>query len=834
MSWIDDLNNAPDIGSVQRFQPVVRQPQVQQTKKKKGNFLTNLIPSVGGIGGGAAGAAIGTALLPGIGTLIGAGLGSAIGGGGGKVAENAVEGNKLTSGVAGEAALSGVLGAGPLRLGRLGLDTARGLRTVGEAKPILQTVEAARGIPIKSIESVSRGQAGAILPNSTRSANGQLLDPVSFVKRFQGTAKAITQGMPGVVGTALRTGIKDPLNLVLSHLASGATKGETRKIVSALFPVGLDSSGKNALIRSLQSASTPEEVKSILAGVDAGLSSQVGNIAPLKTAIKFSDQTLRNELLPAKAQATKTITVPGEKTTLADVLMRAGNNANSMSLTGAIGNKLSNSGQKLIAKEFRLNPTQQANFAKLHGEEATSVIRRNGIKSPEDVQAKIQPLQNAFDSTVSSIPAVSKTQLEAGLKKVYEPLLKSPALFEQGLGGQIKQQADELLKLAKKGALPADKVNELRKTFDAAVNYTQRGAPEYNVIKKTADALRGTLQAAADKAGIKTADGMSFKEVGKELRKLYGIDEVVGKQQYLGSGSLPLGLTGLLGGGLGAGIAGGPAGALGGAIATKLVNSGTGRRVAANTVLKTGEKLATKAAKNTPYSIGDITKRVAPVGLAQALGGYLSSPNSDNATMSPTTTNPTTNAITNELYQNTPQMSSGASISPENYQRAVVADLQATGGKNLDTLKALYDQFGPQQQKPLNSTAAGVVADTQTGLTALGNLSDALTQSNANSPLLGGLRAANPFDTNAQSLQAQVATAKQIVGKALEGGVLRKEDEVKYAKLLPTMRDSDAVAQFKIQQLQQLISSRLQNYLSSLGSGSGGADQATLASALGI
>jgi len=34
--------------------------------------------------------------------------------------------------------------------------------------------------------------------------------------------------------------------------------------------------------------------------------------------------------------------------------------------------------------------------------------------------------------------------------------------------------------------------------------------------------------------------------------------------------------------------------------------------------------------------------------------------------------------------------------------------------------------------------------------------------------------------------------------------------------------------------LQQLISSRLQNYLSSLGSGSGGADQATLASALGI
>mgnify|MGYP007031181626 CR=1 FL=1 len=86
----------------------------------------------------------------------------------------------------------------------------------------------------------------------------------------------------------------------------------------------------------------------------------------------------------------------------------------------------------------------------------------------------------------------------------------------------------------------------------------------------------------------------------------------------------------------------------------------------------------------------------------------------------------------------------------------------------------------------------------------------------------------NPYDSNAQNLQAQVATAKQIVGKALEGGVLRKEDEVKYAKLLPTMRDTDQTAQFKIQQLQSLISSRLNDYLMSINGGSGGVDAAAL------
>jgi hypothetical protein len=48
---------------------------------------------------------------------------------------------------------------------------------------------------------------------------------------------------------------------------------------------------------------------------------------------------------------------------------------------------------------------------------------------------------------------------------------------------------------------------------------------------------------------------------------------------------------------------------------------------------------------------------------------------------------------------------------------------------------------------------------------------------------------------------------------------LRKEDEYKYAKILPKLGDTDATAQYKIQQLIGLISNRLNEYKSNIGAG---------------
>lgn len=137
------------------FSPPKAQNKTPKQTKKKGNFLTSLLPSVGGIGGSAAGAAIGTALLPvpGAGTIAGALIGGALGGGGGKLTENAVEGNKLSSGVAGEAALNGVLSAGPIRLAKLTANTVRGTRALGFTDALRSAGEGAAGVAAKSAVS---------------------------------------------------------------------------------------------------------------------------------------------------------------------------------------------------------------------------------------------------------------------------------------------------------------------------------------------------------------------------------------------------------------------------------------------------------------------------------------------------------------------------------------------------------------------------------------------------------------------------------------------------------------------------------------------------------
>lgn len=172
----------------------------------------------------------------------------------------------------------------------------------------------------------------------------------------------------------------------------------------------------------------------------------------------------------------------------------------------------------------------------------------------------------------------------------------------------------------------------------------------------------------------------------------------------------------------------------------------------------------------------------------------------------------------------TDQAGAGSGQAPQEqspYTREnLMADIQRDPKNAKDYISyygSLQEIFASPTQPKLSSAASGVIADTETGLQSLQGLSQNIGQSGANSPVIGQLRGLNPFDTEAQSLQANIATAKQIVGKALEGGVLRKEDEYKYAKILPKLGDTDAVAQYKIQQLVDLISSRLSTYKRNIG-----------------
>jgi hypothetical protein len=59
--------------------------------------------------------------------------------------------------------------------------------------------------------------------------------------------------------------------------------------------------------------------------------------------------------------------------------------------------------------------------------------------------------------------------------------------------------------------------------------------------------------------------------------------------------------------------------------------------------------------------------------------------------------------------------------------------------------------------------------------------------------------------TDAQNALAAIDKARQRIGKTLEGGVLRKEDEIKYKKILPTIWDAPKLAKFKLANLKETL-----------------------------
>lgn len=72
------------------------------------------------------------------------------------------------------------------------------------------------------------------------------------------------------------------------------------------------------------------------------------------------------------------------------------------------------------------------------------------------------------------------------------------------------------------------------------------------------------------------------------------------------------------------------------------------------------------------------------------------------------------------------------------------------------------------------------------------------------------------WGADAKARQGVIDRVKQVIGKALEGGVLRREDEYKYVKILPTIGDPPTVARAKLQGLRQAIQQRRDTTINAL------------------
>jgi len=119
--------------------------------------------------------------------------------------------------------------------------------------------------------------------------------------------------------------------------------------------------------------------------------------------------------------------------------------------------------------------------------------------------------------------------------------------------------------------------------------------------------------------------------------------------------------------------------------------------------------------------------------------------------------------------------------------------------------------------KILPATQATEIGDVVSSVEMLDNLADklgdikGLTYSPADI-----VKGANPWDTGAQNYKQLVAATKQVIGKGLEGGVLRKEDESKYEKIIPAFGDTKDVLQVKYNNLRDLLINKHGNLTTSL------------------
>lgn len=118
-----------------------------------------------------------------------------------------------------------------------------------------------------------------------------------------------------------------------------------------------------------------------------------------------------------------------------------------------------------------------------------------------------------------------------------------------------------------------------------------------------------------------------------------------------------------------------------------------------------------------------------------------------------------------------------------------------------------FSEFG----KPLSDAAMKSIAESQSAIDSLKDLRGVLAKNEQYIGPIAGLSAMNPY-SGARKAQANIDLVRQRVGKALEGGVLRKEDEEKYKIILATLRDTPETAIYKVDQLIKSIENNVDTF----------------------
>lgn len=168
------------------------------------------------------------------------------------------------------------------------------------------------------------------------------------------------------------------------------------------------------------------------------------------------------------------------------------------------------------------------------------------------------------------------------------------------------------------------------------------------------------------------------------------------------------------------------------------------------------------------------------------------------------------------LAKGTQSIGEGAGIADETTE--TYAQLLAEGKISLANVpqnirNKVVAASGGIIRKPLSDTAIKEIQQSESAISNLNALKQKVEQNLQFVGPIRGLARFNPF-SRARQVQAEIDRVKQQVGKTLEGGVLRKEDEEKYKKILATLSDTPETAIYKIDSLVSAIQRDIENYRS--------------------
>jgi hypothetical protein len=148
------------------------------------------------------------------------------------------------------------------------------------------------------------------------------------------------------------------------------------------------------------------------------------------------------------------------------------------------------------------------------------------------------------------------------------------------------------------------------------------------------------------------------------------------------------------------------------------------------------------------------------------------------------------------------------------------AKARAAGGRAGAPLASSGGSMSGEGGKPLLSGEINKFNDFRSGLNTMDRLAGEVEKTGAaakaGAMVPGFITEMTGLGAEAKSRQAVLDQAKQVIGKAMEGGVLRKEDETKYMKILPIIGDPPAVAKSKLLNLKSVMAQDAEIYLETL------------------